>query len=157
LVLKRNHSQIEIEELANSFRETWSEGQIIRSWLRRHSEELRKLVREKDWSWTNIGRALSAAGIQYKTDKGWTGENVRRAVDLATKPKQPRAEKAPTAVAAPVPPTPVAAPISVPPPAARPAGEPEFRVITRRPGSAVRPSAPGPTDTAHQPSTKGEP
>ena len=152
MVLKRNHSQAEIEELAKSFRETWSDGHIIRSWLRRHSEELRKLVREEDWSWTNIGKALSAAGIQYNTDKGWTGENVRRAVDLATKPKLPRAGK-PQAV---VPATPTGVPASVPPPVARPAGEPEFRVITRRPGSAARDSAPGLADTASQPSAKGD-
>jgi hypothetical protein len=156
LVLKRNHSQAEIEELAKSLRETWSKGQIIRSWLRRHSEELRKLVREEDWSWTNIGKALSAAGIQYNTGKGWTGENVRRAVDLATKPKQPRAGKLQVAVAAPVPASPRGVPASVPPPVARPAGEPEFRVITRRPGSAARDSAPGRADTTSQPSTKGD-
>lgn len=59
MVLKRSHSQAEIEELARTFRETWSEGQVIRSWLRSHSEELRKLVREEDWSWANIGKALS--------------------------------------------------------------------------------------------------
>jgi hypothetical protein len=156
LVLKRNHSQVEIEELAKGFRETWSEGQIIRSWLRSHSEGLRKLVREEDWSWANIGKALSAAGIQYNTDKGWTGENVRRAVDLATKPKQPRPGKPQAAVAAPALATPTGVPASVPAPVARQAGEPEFRVITRRPGSAARASAPGPADTAPQPSTKGD-
>jgi hypothetical protein len=156
LVLKRNHSQTEIEELAQSFRETWGEGQIIRSWLRSHSEELRKLVREEDWSWANIGKALSAAGIQYNTGKGWTGENVRRAVDLATKPKQSRQGTSQAAVTAPVPATPVGVPVSVPPPVARPAGEPEFRVIARRPGSGARPSAPGPTNTVPQPPTKGD-
>jgi hypothetical protein len=155
LVLKRNHSHSEIEELAKHFRETWSEGQIIRSWLRSHSEELRKLVREEDWSWANIGKALSAAGIQYNTDKGWTGENVRRAIDLATKPKQPRAGKPQAALAAPVAATPTGMTLSMPPPVARPAGEPEFRVITRRPGSAARPGT-GPADTAPQPTTKGD-
>lgn len=156
MVLKRSHSQAEIEELARTFRETWSEGQVIRSWLRSHSEELRKLVREEDWSWANIGKALSAAGIQFNTDKAWAGENVRRAVDLATKPKQPRAGKPQAAVAALVPATPIAVPVSVLPLVARPAGEPEFRVIARRPGSAARSSAPGPADTAPQPPAKGD-
>jgi hypothetical protein len=155
LVIKRNHSQAEIEELANSFRETWSEGQVIRSWLRSHSAELRKLVREEDWSWANIGKALSVAGIHYNTDKGWTGENVRRAVDLATKPKQVRAQRPQATATGPVAAPPIV-PVPVAPPVARSAGEREFRVITRRPGSVARDSAPGPADIAPQPSTKGD-
>ncbi len=93
MVLKRDHREADVEELAKKFREDWSEGEVIRSWLRRHGEELRNLVRKEDWSWENIGKALSLAGIQFKTGKGWTGENVRRAVDLAMKPKKVRAGK----------------------------------------------------------------
>jgi hypothetical protein len=131
--LKRAHTEAEIEALAEKFRESWSEGQIIRSWLRNHSAELRKLVREEDWSWTNVGKALSLAGIQFKTNKGWTGENVRRAVDLATKVKKVRGEKLP----APLPPSsgPSFLPVASPP--SRPAGEPEFKIIQRGPGSSV--------------------
>jgi hypothetical protein len=133
LVLKRNYSQAEIEELAKSFRETWSEGQVIRSWLRRHGEELRNLVRHEDWAWVNIGRALSEAGIQFKTGKSWTGENLRRAVDLAMKPKTVRAPRsqAPSTASAPaLPAVSSAPPFSQPRPIA--SGEPEFRIIQRK-------------------------
>ena len=93
MVLKRGHREADVEVLAKKFREDWSEGEVIRSWLRRHGEELRNLVRKEDWSWENIGKALSLAGIQFKTGKGWTGENLRRAVDLAMKPKKVRARQ----------------------------------------------------------------
>src|SRR5580704_1164174 len=124
MVLKRDHRETDVEELAKKFREDWSEGEVIRSWLRRHGGELRNLVRNEDWSWENIGKALSQAGIQFKTGKGWTGENVRRAVDLAMKPKKARAAKsqAPSTQTAPSSPA-VSASSSPPPP--RPSGEPE--------------------------------
>ena len=130
MVLKRNHTDAEIEELAQRFRESWSEGQVIRSWLRSHSAELRKLVREEDWSWANVGNALSLAGIQFKTNKGWTGENVRRAVDLATRAKKSRVDRLPATGSSSF--LPAAA---LPP--SRPAGEPEFKIIKRGPGSTV--------------------
>lgn len=133
MVLKRNHTDAEIEELAKRFRESWSEGHVIRSWLRNHSAELRKLVREEDWSWANVGKALSLAGIQFKTNKGWTGENVRRAVDLAMKPRKVRAAKAP----APPPATSSSSFLPAASPPSRPAGEPEFKIIQRGPGSTV--------------------
>jgi len=153
-VLKRNHSDAEIEKLAEKFRETWSEGQIIRSWLRNNSAELRKLVREEDWSWTNIGKALSVAGIQFQTGKGWTGENVRRAVDLAMKPRKARAGKpqppaAPTAI---LPSPPSAVPLP------RPAGEPEFKIIQRGPGAGLNRNRNGGEEViAIGQSKKGEP
>jgi hypothetical protein len=136
MVLKRDHRETDVEALAKTFRENWNEGEIIRSWLRRHGEELRTLVRHEDWSWANIGKALSTAGIQFKTGNGWTGENVRRAVDLAMKPKKARAGKLqassiPTALPAPTSPPPSA------PLPQRPSGEPEFRIIRRGPGAAV--------------------
>lgn len=144
MVLKRDYREADVEELAKKFREDWSEGKVIRSWLRRHGEELRNLVRNEDWSWANIGKALSLAGIQFRTGRAWTGENVRRAVDLAMKPKKVRAGKvqmppAPTATTALSP-----SPLSVPP-SPRLTGEPEFRIIQRRPGSAMNKDAPAPS------------
>jgi hypothetical protein len=138
MVLKRDHREADVEELAQRFRENWNEGQVIRSWLRRHGEELRTLVRQEDWSWENIGKALSLAGIQFKTGKGWRGENVRRAVDLAMKPKKARAGKsqAPSTPTASSAPTISSSPPSAPPPP-RPPGEPEFRIIQRGPGFAA--------------------
>lgn len=154
MVLKRNHNDAEIEKLAEKFRESWNEGHIIRSWLRHHSDELRKLVREEDWSWTNIGRALSAAGIQFKTGKGWTGENVRRAVDLAMKPRKGRVGKPQATVSAPPPPATWSTEASRAP-SPRPPGEPEFRIIQRGPGSSRRADDPGATASGQ--SKRGEP
>ena len=131
--LKRNHQDAHVEALANKFREDWSEGQVIRSWLRRHGEELRNLVRHEDWAWVNIGKALSLAGIKFKTGKTWTGENLRRAVDLAMKPKTVRAPRsqAPSPLSAAALSTVTSAPpLSPPPPIA--SGEPEFRIIQRK-------------------------
>jgi hypothetical protein len=153
MVLKRDHREADVEELAKKFREDWSEGEVIRSWLRRHSEELRGLVRQKDWSWENIGKALSLAGIQFKTGKGWTGENVRRAVDLAMKPKKARAGKSYPPSAPTAPPVPSFSPSPLPAsPPPRPAGEPEFRIIQRGPGSAVSKNSLAPGQTK-----KGDP
>jgi hypothetical protein len=144
LVLKRDHTQADIETLAQKFREDWTEGDVIRSWLRRHSEELRNLVRKEDWSWVNIGRALSLAGIQFKTGKGWTGENVRRAVDLAMKPRKGREPKSPAAaLASSAPLAPPVAPAFAPSAHSKPPGEPEFRIIQRGPGALAR----GPTQS----------
>ena len=153
MVLKRDHREADVEELAKKFREDWSEGKVIRSWLRSHGEELRNLVRNEDWSWANIGKALSLAGIQFKTGKGWTGENVRRAVDLAMKPKKVRAGKSsePSAPTAPPAPSLSPSPLSASPPT-RPAGEPEFRIIQRGPGSAMSNNTLAPGQ-----SKKGEP
>jgi hypothetical protein len=135
VVLKRDHSRADVETLAEKFREDWGEGQVIRSWLRRHGDELRNLVRHEDWAWVNIGKALSQAGIQFKTGKAWTGENVRRAVDLAMKPKKIRAAE-PQTVSVPAPPlSPPLLPAALS--QARPSNEPEFRIIQRGPGAAA--------------------
>jgi hypothetical protein len=131
--LKRDHQDADVEALAIKFREDWSEGQVIRSWLRRHGEELRNLVRHEDWAWVNIGKALSLAGIQFRTGKSWTGENLRRAVDLAMKPKMVRVPKSQTPATVSGPPLPAvsaASPSSTLPPV--PPGEPEFRIIQRK-------------------------
>jgi len=93
MAVRRQHSDAEIAALAEQFRQSWSEGRIIRSWLRAHGDELIDLVREDDWAWVNLGRALTLAGIAYRTGKPWTGENLRRAVALAQKPLK-RAQRA---------------------------------------------------------------
>jgi hypothetical protein len=152
MVLKRDHREADFEELAKKFREDWSEGEVIRSWLRRHGEELRNLVRKEDWSWENIGKSLSLAGIQFKTGKGWTGENLRRAVDLATKPKKVRAGKVQPLSAPMTPSGPSFLPSPLSAPSPRPSGEPEFRIIQRGPGSTRNKEA----ETQGQPK-KGEP
>jgi hypothetical protein len=122
MVYRRNHTQAEIETLAQTFRESWNDGQLIRPWLRRHGEEMRTLVRDEYWAWDNIGKALSLAGIKFKTGNPWGGENLRRSVALALKPRKGRGRPAANAALPPTPETKV---------------EPEFRVIRR--GSGVTP------------------
>ena len=93
MAIRRQHTDAEIAALAERFGQSWSEGQLIRPWLRAHGEELMDLVRRDDWAWVNLGRALTLAGIAYRTGKPWTGENLRRAVVLAKKPLK-RAQRA---------------------------------------------------------------
>jgi hypothetical protein len=119
MVYRRDHSRSDIETLAQKFRECWNTGELIRPWLRRHGEELRTLVRDEDWAWKNIGKALSLAGIAFKTGNPWTGENLRRSVALALKPRKGRGRPAAKAAMPPKPET---------------KAEPEFRVIRRGPG-----------------------
>ncbi len=94
MVYRRDHNQADIETLAQKFRESWNKGELIRPWLRRHGEELRALVRDEDWAWENIGKALSLAGIAFKTGNPWGGENLRRSVALALKPRKGRGRPA---------------------------------------------------------------
>jgi hypothetical protein len=116
MVYRRDHSEAEIQKLAEQFRESWNEGQLIRPWLRRHGGELQALVRDEDWAWMNIGKALTLAGIKFKTGNPWGGENLRRSVALALMPRKGRGRPAANAA---VPATPETKP------------EPEFRVIRR--------------------------
>jgi len=120
VAVRRNHNQAEIEALAATFRESWTKGQIVKSWLRIHAGELRRLVHEEDWAWVNIGCALSLAGIAYRTGNAWSAENLRKAVILACKPTKRalrEAARVPAQKASP------ALPMSA---------EPEFRIIRRQ-------------------------
>jgi hypothetical protein len=45
-------------------------------------------------SWDNIGKALTLAGIKFKTGNPWGGENLRRSVALALKPRKGRGRPA---------------------------------------------------------------
>ena len=146
MAIRRQHTDAEIAALAERFGQSWSEGQLIRPWLRAHGEQLMDLVRRDDWAWINLGRALTLAGIAYRTGKPWTGENLRRAVALAQKPLK-RAQHAQalrpddeTPAEAPREMRAGQAPLPLPEPPER-----EFRVIrqvpfeSRPPASAVSP------------------
>jgi hypothetical protein len=87
--VRGRHSEKEIAELASRFRESWRDGQLIKSWLRTHAEELLHLVRNEDWAWLNIGKALSLAGIRYQTGRPWGGETIRKEVFKARIPRRP--------------------------------------------------------------------
>lgn len=88
--LRRRHTEAEIRRLADHFRESWSDGQLIKSWLRAHADELRDLVKREDWAWENIGKALTYAGIRYQTGNLWRGENLRKEVIKACVPRKPK-------------------------------------------------------------------
>ncbi len=147
MAIRRQHTDAEITALAERFGQSWSEGQLIRPWLRAHGDELMDLVRRDDWAWVNLGRALTLAGIAYRTGKPWTGENLRRAVTLAQKPlkraphgkallpadempagmmRETRAEQAPDLSQLPEP------------------SEPEFRVIRPAAVTTLPPASPPP-------------
>jgi hypothetical protein len=70
---KRIATDDEIEILAEQFRKLWRPGDVIRPWLRRHSDMLLELV-HGDWSWSAIANALTKAGITYRTGKPWTAD-----------------------------------------------------------------------------------
>lgn len=144
MAIRRQHTDAEIAALAERFRQSWSEGQLIRPWLRAHGDELMNLVRRDDWAWVNLGRALTLAGIAYRTGKPWTGENLRRAVALAQKPLK-RAQRAQALRPADETPAEILRePRTVPVPDSSPQperSEPEFRII-RQAAVATLPPAP---------------
>jgi hypothetical protein len=133
MALRRQHGEAEIEALAAKFRQSWRDGTLIKSWLKAHADELRRLVQEEDWAWTNIGRALSKAGIAYQTGNGWSGETLRKTVAKAMKPSKRAGRRS----------HPVTATMTVPskPAAVIPlfgdrnteSGAKEFRIVRRRP------------------------
>jgi hypothetical protein len=71
--LKRIATDDEIDVLAEQLRMLWRPGDVIRPWLRRHSEMLLELV-HGDWSWSAIASAMTKAGITYRTGKPWTAD-----------------------------------------------------------------------------------
>ncbi len=159
MAVRRQHSDAEIAALAEQFRQSWSEGRIIRSWLRAHGDELIELVRRDDWAWVNLGRALTLAGIAYRTGKPWTGENLRRAVALAQKPlkRMPRTKTAQPDDETPVEPLRGPGAELAPTPSLLPERpEPEFRIIGRasvssRPPASLPSATPPPRRAAARP------
>ena len=73
MALKRTPSDDEINALAAKFLALWSSGDVIRPWLRLHAEMLLALV-QSGWSWAAIARAMTLAGITYRTGKPWTAD-----------------------------------------------------------------------------------
>ena len=75
---RKNQTSQDISELAARFRAAWNTGQVLRSWLKIHGPEIQELAKTGHWSWENLGRVLTEAGITYQTGTPWTGENLRR-------------------------------------------------------------------------------
>jgi hypothetical protein len=104
--LKRIPPDDEIDALAARFRALWVAGDVIRPWLRRHAEMLLALVQD-GWSWSAIARALTQAGITYRTGRAWSANNLQSEAYRARKPLRGYARKSdapdPAAVSATVP------------------------------------------------------
>ena len=99
----------QVERLADEFRRRWVAADGIEPWLRRNIGRLARLT-ENGWSWADIGRALTSAGITYSTGRPWTGpllarkavqvraqirkREARRSTIHPVMPRQPRPEAA---------------------------------------------------------------
>jgi hypothetical protein len=93
--LKRFHTEAEIETLADTLRPLWRQGDIVRPWLRQHYGMLLELV-HGDWSWAAIARAMTLAGITYRTGKPWNADWLQSEVFRARQPlKRHRPQNAP--------------------------------------------------------------
>jgi hypothetical protein len=140
---RRNRPSNDIAELAAHFQESWNDGQAVAFWLRQHAEELFQYFREGNWTWANIGQALTQAGIVYRTGTPWTGENLRRNLKRTLVPgkrelKLLRTVSELPTVPPPVPTAPMPLPLeltAVVQPSPQP--EPEFKLIRPKPGTGV--------------------
>lgn len=154
---RETHTARDISDLATHFRQSWREGQVLRSWLRSHATEIRELVRDKDWSWENLGRVLSEAGVTYSTGAPWTGENLRRNLNRAELPGKREIKLQRMSAPEPEPPSP-AAPIAGAAVLRGGIGDtqksptPEFQLI-RRPADSGKP----PVDVASLPRKQPRP
>lgn len=77
---KRSRTDAEVAKLAARFGVDWNPADAVETWLRRHARELSLIVRDDGWSWTDVGRALAAAGIAYRTGRPWSAPILRKKV-----------------------------------------------------------------------------
>lgn len=100
---KRARLDAEITVLAARLGTDWTPGDAVEPWLRRHVDELTDLVRDRDWSWADIGRALDLAGIRYASGRPWTGPHLirkaKKARDRNARKAAAKAERTRTAAA----------------------------------------------------------
>jgi hypothetical protein len=75
----------DIEAFAAELRPLWRKGKAVRPWLRKHAPQLIERVRD-EWTWACVGRALTLAGITYRTNRPWDGEHLRSQIARATAP-----------------------------------------------------------------------
>ncbi len=65
----------------------------IEPWLRRRIVRFTRLVQNEGWSWDDIGRALTLAGIVYASGNPWKGSLLsRKAARLRKQVRQQRQE-----------------------------------------------------------------
>src|SRR3954451_10304651 len=63
-----------VERLADLFRTRLVPADGIAPWLRKNLARLRRMVDDEGWSWADLGRALTLAGITYDGGRPWTGK-----------------------------------------------------------------------------------
>ena len=76
---KPPRSDDEVRKLAAVWASRWTPADGIEPWLRRHMDEMRRMIRVDRWSWSDLARSLNEAGITYSGGQ-WTaallGEKV---------------------------------------------------------------------------------
>ena len=90
---------VDVEQLATELRGRWVPADGIAPWLRRNASRLHRMVRNEGWSWEDIGRALTLAGIVYGSGTPWTGQHLMVKVTQARAQLRDRAKKAAVAAA----------------------------------------------------------
>lgn len=68
---KPPRSADEIRKLAAAWASKWAPADGIEPWLRRHMDEMQRMVRVDRWSWRDLARSLNEAGITYAGGQ-WT-------------------------------------------------------------------------------------
>jgi len=68
---KPPRSDDEVRKLAAVWAGKWTPADGIEPWLRRHMDEMKRMIRVDRWSWSDLARSLNEAGITY-TGGQWT-------------------------------------------------------------------------------------
>jgi len=76
-------SDHELAILADEFDKLWTPGENIRTWLRKQSVLMLKLL-HGNWSWAALAIVFTRAGITYRTGKAWTTDSLRKEATRAT-------------------------------------------------------------------------
>lgn len=84
---KHPRPDADIARLASDLAASWTAADGIEPWLRTHVPRLTRMIQDESWSWSDIARALTVAGIQYKSGRPWTG------TFLAVKAAEVRAQR----------------------------------------------------------------
>lgn len=77
---KRVRSDAEVGTVAARLAGDWTPGDAVATWMRRHVEDLTRLIHVEGWSWADVARALDTAGIAYRSGRPWTGFMLARKV-----------------------------------------------------------------------------
>ena len=68
---KPPRSDDEVRKLAAVWTSKWTPADGIEPWLRRHMDEMKRMIRVDRWSWSDLARSLNEAGITYAGGR-WT-------------------------------------------------------------------------------------